>query len=98
MSERTFLEKFPGLLQEQVLDEDGVCRFIPYYNHLNEMIEKWDGRAKYDVTHSPSPCKKRNKDSQFILFGIKEGFENFLNNKIINLKISCNDQMLRAIC
>ena len=76
MSERTFLEKFPGLLQEQVLDENGVCKFIPYYNHLNEMIEKWDGRAKYDLTHSPSPCKKRNQDSQFILFGIKDSFEN----------------------
>jgi len=71
LSERTFLEKFPGLIQEQILDEDGVCKFIPYYNHLNEMIEKWDGRAKYDVTHSPSPCIKRNQDSQFILFGIK---------------------------
>ena len=83
MTERFFLERFPGLINDQE-NVDGICKFIPYYKHLNDLIEKWEARAEYDVHHSPSPCRKINPDSKFMLFGIKESFKdlNVNHNKL----------------
>ena len=79
LTERNFLERFPRLINNQE-NVDGICKFIPYYKHLNDLIEKWEARAEYEVHHSPSPCEKINPDSKFMLFGIKECFKDLNDN------------------
>lgn len=76
VNETTFLDKYPSLVFEQVL-EDGVCKFIPYYNHLNQLIT-WTGQVEFPVKYSPSPCTLPSTNNSLILFGIKKGF---LQNK-----------------
>ena len=84
MNETTFLDKYPLLVFEQVL-EDGVCKFIPYYNHLNQLIT-WTGKVEFPVKYSPSPCTLPSANSSLILFGIKEGFSRIKTNFLL-LKI-----------
>ena len=91
VNETTFLDKYPLLVFEQVL-EDGVCKFIPYYNHLNQLIT-WTGQVQFPVKYSPSPCTLPSANSSLILFGIKEGF---LRNKTIILPLKIFKAFVRT--
>ena len=70
INETTIFNRFPELVfkQEQV---NGICRFIPHYNHLNQLIA-WDRKVNFHVHHSPKPCVKEDYKKELILFGIKE--------------------------